>query len=106
MSAEVPLVGRGGSNRSGAVTAWRLHLLADGLHDVPRIVLFLPAADVGDGAVALDARGFERGTNDGGISRRRKHQEDQALAAPGVVAGEILKIRTRLGDEEVEPATP
>src|SRR5207237_9391138 len=66
------------------------------------IVLFRPAAHVGNRAVALEAFDFKRGAHDDGIPSRGKHQENQALAAPRIVAGEVLKIRTRLGDEEIE----
>src|SRR2546422_7907092 len=69
----------------------------------PRSTLFpytplsrsLPAADLRDRAVALDALHLERRAHDHGRAARRQHQGDQPLAPAGIVGGQDRK-STRL----------
>src|SRR6266581_11360 len=68
-----------------------------------RIGLLLPAADLRDRAVALDALHLERRAHDHGRAARRQHQGDQPLAPAGIVGGQILVVGRGRRDQEVEP---
>src|SRR6185437_2825287 len=68
----------------------------------PGILVLFPASRVADDGVALDALDLERRANDDRRATSRNHQEDQPLAAPGIVAGEVLEVRAGLDDEEIE----
>src|SRR5207247_9938478 len=101
----IALIGGRGLDGHFTGASTRLHLLRGLRHEQPGILLLLPAARVADRRVALDAFDFERGADDDRRSVRRDHEQDEPFAAPGVVTGEILKIRTRLDHEEIELAS-
>jgi hypothetical protein len=65
--------------------------------------LLLPSPGVCDDAVTLDPLGLERGAHHGWGTFEREDQGDEALAAPGIVAREILVVGPRRSDEQIEP---
>src|SRR5204862_5046798 len=75
-------------------------------HPDVRLVLRVPAPGVRNGAMPLDPLGLERRAHRGRGAVERQDQGDEALAAPGIVAGEIRVVRAGCCDEALKPARP
>src|SRR5256885_13470344 len=100
---QIHVVTGGGLERDHAVAAWP-ELPHHALEELVRVRLLLPAPRIRYSAVLLDALHLECGTHHDRLPGGGDDDGDQALAAAGVVAREVLVVGAGRGDEAIELA--